>query len=173
MFLSCPNPDDFLALASVPEELSFWSQLFLKSHFKLCRSCKERFIHTQLTWENFFKPEPDITSSLLKVYSRLQADETLILKGWKLSNVKRKKEVSGLLLNEGWLFRGGVFLGLGAIVGAVVFSSLNQKPLSNEGFPLKGPFAQIRLQEKNKVKVHYLQPELLHTIEFETTRTGQ
>jgi hypothetical protein len=109
----------------------------------------------------------------LRVYSRLQADETLILKGWKLNNVKRRKEVSGFLLNEGWLFRGGVFLGLGAVVGAVVFSSLNQKPLSPEGIPLKGPFAQIRLQEKNKVKVHYLQPELLHTIEFETTRSGR
>ncbi|NBX92979.1 MAG: hypothetical protein EB078_03335 [Proteobacteria bacterium] len=170
MFLRCPNPDDFLALVSVPEELSRWSLLKMKAHLGICSHCKQNFLTTQTAWQQYFKPEPDITSSILKVYSRLQSDETLVLKGWKLDELKRSKEVHGFLLSEGWLFRGGVFLGLGALVGAIVFSTLSQNPFASEpALPLKGPLAQIRLEEKNKVKVHYLHPELLHTIEFETS----
>lgn len=172
MFLNCPKSEDFLELVSIPEELSLISKLGLRAHLSFCSSCKSCFESTQLAWTNFLKPEPEITSSLLKVYSQLQNDETLILKGWKLGNQKRTKELSGFLFNEGWLFRGGVFLSLGILVGVIAFSTLSQKPLEKEALPL-GPLAQIRQQEKNKVKVHYLQPELLHTIEFETTRSSR
>jgi hypothetical protein len=172
MFLSCPKPEEFLELVSVPEELSWGSRFSLRTHLGICAHCRSSFETTQIAWKSFLKPEPEITSSLLKVYSRLQNDETLILKGWKLGNQRRKKELKGFLFNEGWLFRGGVFLGLGIIVGIVTFSTLSQKPLEKENLYL-GPLAQIRQQEKNKVKVHYLQPELLHTIEFETTRSAR
>lgn len=172
MLLSCPKPEDFLELVSVPDELSLGAKYALKAHLGFCSQCKSSFEATQLAWKTFLKPEPEITSSLLKVYSRLQTDETLILKGWKLSNQRRKKELKGILFNEGWLFRGGVFLGLGILVGILAFSTLNQKTLE-KGSHLMGPLAQIRQQEKNKVKVHYLQPELLHTIEFETTRSSR
>jgi hypothetical protein len=172
MFLSCPKPEEFLGLVSVPEELSLVSRYSLRTHLRICSHCRTSFEATQTAWKSFLKPEPEITSSILKVYSRLQNDETLILKGWKLGNQRRKKELKGLLFNEGWLFRGAVFLGLGILVGIVTFSTLSQKPLEKESLQL-GPFAQIRQQEKNKVKVHYLQPELLHTIEFETTRSAR
>ncbi|NBX77015.1 MAG: hypothetical protein EBQ92_10710 [Proteobacteria bacterium] len=172
MFLNCPKPEEFLQLVSVPEELSLISRFFLRTHLGICSSCRTSLEATQVAWTNFLKPEPEITSSLLKVYSRLQNDETLILKGWKLGSQRRQRELRSLLFNEGWLFRGGVFLGLGILVGVVAFSTLGQKPLEKGNFPL-GPLAQIRQQEKNKVKVHYLQPELLHTIEFETTRSAR
>ncbi|NBT58773.1 hypothetical protein EBT16_08325, partial [bacterium] len=95
MFLNCLEPEEFLELVSIPEELSFVSRISMKSHLAFCGHCKSAFQGTQRTWAEFLKPEPDITSSLLKVYSRLQSDETLILKGWKLDNQRRKKELSG------------------------------------------------------------------------------
>lgn len=173
MLLNCPNSDDFLELVSVPEELPLLQKRAMKSHLFFCSSCKEKFQSVQVAWQQFLKPNPEITSSLLKVYSRLQSDETLILKGWKLGSVKQKKSLTGYLLNEGWLFRGGLVASLFIVAGILAFSSLmkNSKPTALPT-PLT-PMAQIRFQDKNKVQIHFLQPELLHTIEFETNRGQQ
>ena len=57
-------------------------------------------------WDAYFSPEPELTSSLIRVYSRLQNDETLILKGWKLSEQRPTKSLGHRLLAEGWLFAG-------------------------------------------------------------------
>ena len=170
MFLKCPKEDNFLQVVSVPDEISAVSKFFFKAHLAICSSCRLNFEKTQATWMSFLKPEPEITSSILKVYSRLQNDETLILKGWKLGKSRKNQNLNGFLFQEGWLFRGSVFLGVGVIVAALVFSNLSQKSIDKTQIGIGPvPFAQIRQQEKNKVKVHYLQPELLHTIEFETT----
>ncbi len=108
-------------------------------------------------------------SSLMRVYSRLQKDETLILKGWKLNEGRHKKSLGGILVNGGWLFRGAVSMGLAAVVISVVMSQQSNGKQSNAVIQ-QGPLAQIRLENKNGVRVHYLQPEVLQTIEFETTR---
>jgi len=127
----------------------------------------------------FFAPEPDITSSLLNIYSRLQRDETLILKGWKLNDVKsHHKPAQAAEKNwSAWVF--GSTAAVSVAAAGLFFLNLPtggelQKEMSNAtARPLSDrsvPFAQLRFEDKNRIKVQYVQPELLHTIEFETTR---
>lgn len=171
--LKCPPPDALLEYHSVPQEISRFKRISTRIHLASCQSCRTRVEKIDSMWKSYFKPEPEITSSLLSVYSRLQSDQTLILKGWKLGDTKRRKNLGGMLFNEGWLFRGAVSFGLFALLGFVVFSQIRtnsqsaRQPLMAQN---KAPLAQIRVEDKNTLKVHYLEPQLLQTIEFETTR---
>ena len=114
-------------------------------------------------------------SSLLRVYSKLQNDETLVLKGWKLNDsaIRQKHQQRAALPK--WLFHGGVAVASLSIVLLAVSSRFspteNGKELHNAMNNLNNslPYAQIRIEDRNRVKVHYVQPELLQTIEFETT----
>lgn len=169
--LKCLKQDALLEFHSIPQEMSAFKRTCVRTHLATCEDCRARFEKIQSMWQSYFKPEPDITSSLLSVYSRLQSDETLILKGWKLGEAKRKKTMSGLLFNEGWLFRGAISTGLFGLVGFVVVSQTKTNSLSQPVVAQnKAPLAQIRVEDKNTLKVHYLEPQLLQTIEFETTR---
>lgn len=174
--LKCPKQDALLEYFSIPDEISFIKKTCTRMHLASCSECQERSKKIQSIWKSYFKPEPEITSSLLSVYSRLQRDETLILKGWKLGETKRPRPLSGFLFNEGWLFRGAVSFGLFALLGFVVVSQMRggssyaPQPIVAQA---KAPLAQIRVEDKNTLKVHYLEPQLLQTIEFETTRGNQ
>lgn len=177
MLLNCPKPEKLLELFTIPGEISFTQRASTKTHAFFCGDCQAKLTHLKATWQSYFKPEPDITSSLLKVYSKLQKDETLILKGWKLGEAPRKKRgVGHFLFNEGWLFRGSVGLGMAALVAVLAVGPLN-RPQQTEDLVVDRfksakadlPLMQIRTEDKDRVKVRYVQPELLQTIEFETT----
>ena len=123
----------------------------------------------------------------MRVYGRLKRDETLILKGWKLSDTRpvlRKREFSLVHM----LGATGVAAGVGALVLLIGPSGgpstqTYQASISNGGLqhinmmsePVllrrqpELPLARIRRQERNTIQVHYVQPELLQSIEFETT----
>jgi hypothetical protein len=165
---NCPKTETLFELVTVAAEMPRLKRARLNWHLRSCSACKTQAESISQTWSGFFAPEPEVTSSLLKVYSRLQNDETLILKGWKLSQARVQRR-SSIKLADGWLVRGGV---AAAVVGALslVFwsrSSLYEdKDLLNASATL--PFAQIRIEDKNTIKVHYVQPELLNTMEFET-----
>ena len=175
MPLSCPKSEVLLEFISIPKDISFFQRFKTQWHARKCPSCRHQIAVLRKRWESFFAPEPDVTSSLLKVYSRLQNDETLILKGWKLGAERPKPHLGVHLLQQGWFFRGAVSVGLG---GFVVFFAMNQwqaqkndsARLVQETFSSKEvPMAQIRIEEKDRVKVRYVEPELLQSIEFETT----
>ena len=170
----CLNQEEVLALVSIPDELSLFKKASSRTHLWTCKKCRESVAQMKNTWASYFKPEPDITSSLLKVYSRLKTDETLILKGWKLGEIRPPRTWNTILLREAWLFRGAVSLGLGSILGIVLYTQFtdDERP-RRMAQAEQAPLAEIRLQDKNSVKVHYLQPELLQTVEFETTRPNQ
>jgi hypothetical protein len=181
MFLNCPKPEKLLELFTIPTEISFRQKAFTRSHAFFCADCQAKLEHLQKSWQTYFKPEPDITPSILRVYSRLQNDETLMLKGWKLSETPRKRGASHWLFKEGWLFRGGVGLGMAALVAVLTTGPLTTTRRAQEedtgglverykAAKIDVPQVQIRIENKDRVKVHYLQPELLQTIEFETTR---
>jgi len=165
--LKSPQPEKLLQYLSIPEELSLFDKLHVRLHLFVSPSCRKAVADTQHKLDSFFTPEPDITSSLIRVYSKLKTDETLVLSGWKLGQLSnRRKSLKRFAFAEGWLFRGGV----GAVAGLALFLafSQNQKP-SLDLKPRPLPLAQIRFEDQNKVQVHYVRPELLHTIEFETT----
>lgn len=174
MRLRCPKPDSLMEFVTVPSEMSRWKRFSFRAHTLACKPCQEKISVIQTKWNSYFRPEPDVTSSLIKVYSRLQKDETLILKGWKLDGVKpAAPSISTSLLRQGWVFRGGVSMGLASILLLLVFSQVRTE---NEG-PMTAamthsanlPLAQFRVEDKNSIKVHYVQPELLQSMEFETT----
>lgn len=165
----CPSQEKLLEFYTIPKEVSLFKRVWIKFHLFSCTSCTEKLTNLQINWQKYFSPEPDIMSSLMRVYSRLQKDETLILKGWKLNEGRHKKSLGGILVNGGWLFRGAVSMGLAAVVISVVMSQQSNGKQSNTAIH-QSPLAQIRLENKNGVRVHYLQPEVLQTIEFETTR---
>ncbi len=170
--LNCPKTEGLLEFVSIPKEISLTRRLKHKLHLSTCQNCRERSQILEKKWSAFFTPEPEVTSSLLRVYSSLQKDETLILKGWKLSKSQPRKSFSPLVwLAEGWLFRGGVVAALVGVFSLVLwgrYSGMDRgKELSNAAATI--PFAQIRMEDKNRIKVHYIQPELLQSIEFETT----
>lgn len=167
--IKCPKQETLLEFYTIPLEINVFRRTAIKLHLVSCRGCSEKLNTLKASWENYFSPEPDITSSLMRVYSRLQKDETLILKGWKLNETKHKKNIGSFLIHGGWLFRGSVSLALAFVVLSVVISQQNETKEINASTSSK-PLAQIRQENKNGVKVHYLQPELLQTIEFETTR---
>jgi hypothetical protein len=167
----CPKNEALFELVSIPEELSFFKRGRLKWHLRTCVGCEQKAKTISETWSSFITPEPEVTTSLLKVYSRLQNDETLILKGWKLNQARpRYRSGAALWLAQGWLFRGGVAAAIVTIV-TLVFWTRNSvdegKDLVDASAAL--PFAQIRVEDKNRIQVHYVQPELLNSIEFETT----
>lgn len=177
MLLNCPKPEVLLELFTIPDEISLRQKLSTRAHAFFCAGCQDKLAQLQRSWSDFFKPEPDITPSLLKVYSRLQSDETLILKGWKLGEAPRRRGARHFLFKEGWLFRGSVSLAMASMVVFVVTTSLSPRQNATEDLMVERrsatgevPLVQIRIQKKDQVKVHYLQPELLQTIEFETTR---
>lgn len=177
MFLNCPKPEKLLELFTIPGEISFRQRASTQTHAFFCATCQEKLTHLKKSWQHYFKPEPDITSSILKVYSRLQTDETLILKGWKFGETSPKRGLGHWLFKEGWLFRGSVGVGMAALLvvlttgpalrtAAIDENGLVERPKSARA---EVPPMQIRIENKDRVKVHYLQPELLQTIEFETT----
>lgn len=171
--LKCLSQDCLLEYVSIPQEVSAWKKLHVRLHTVKCDACQNKLSSIRKNWDSYFAPETDITSSLLKVYSRLQTDETLILKGWKLGEFQRRRDMNTALFKGGWLFRGAVSLGLAGLAVFVVLSQVSQNKTIEPRSTIASnqlPLAQIRVEEKNTVKVHYLEPELLQTIEFETTR---
>jgi hypothetical protein len=167
---NCPSQEELLEFHTIPQELALFQSIKMKQHLFFCEGCTEKLKTLKYNWEQYFSPEPDITSSLMRVYSRLQKDETLILKGWKLNESRPQRNLSGTLIHGGWLFRGAISIVLAVIVISVAMTqqnSVKEVTTASQTHPL----AQIRLEDKNGVKVHYLQPELLQTIEFETTRS--
>lgn len=171
--LNCPNAEDLLELVTIPNEISLVKRLSLKARVRFCASCREKVEKIENTWQGYFSPEPEITSSLLNVYSRLQKDETLILKGWKLEDARiaSRRTLSQKAFQGGWLFRGGVSLAAAGLVAFIGATSLQQEETLNEvnmSASAEVPRVQIRIRDKDRVKVHYIQPKLLQTIEFET-----
>lgn len=170
MLLNCPSQEKLFESVSIARELSLWERARVRSHTWHCSGCREKKKALSQTWQSYLSPEPEVTSSLMKVYSRLQKDETLILKGWKLTEVSRPHSLSHWLLKEGWLFRGGISLGaFGLVVALVVSQMSSEEPSLKVASVMKPPMAQIRIENGNTVKVHYVQPELLQSMEFETT----
>lgn len=174
MLRKCPNPEQILEMVTIPAELPRLTLWRSKAHVWKCDDCRARVDQIRETWSGYFQPQPEITSSLLKVYSRLQNDETLILKGWKLGESRVRPNLFQFLLKDGWLFRGAVSLGMGAVAGVVFYSQLTggSKEVTKLA-SVSAPLAQIRLQNKNTLQVHYLRPELVQSIEFETTKESQ
>ena len=171
--LQCPKEEWLLQFVSIPKDLPFFKRLRIGSHLRSCKQCQSKRQNIVEKLEAYFTP-PDITSSLLNVYSRLQRDETLILKGWKLGEISpsRRRQVS--VLANGWAFRGAVAVGLGCL--AVIFVMADRQGLSeSQGQRVARqnhreiPFAQIRLQQKNRIQLQYIRPELVQSVEFETT----
>ncbi len=172
--LSCPKNEALLEMVSIPRELSVARRLRNKIHLSTCGKCREQTQILERKWEAFFSPEPEVTSSLLRVYSRLQKDETLILKGWKLNKSQPRRNNPMVWLAQGWLFRGGVVAALLGVITLVLWGRYGNLANLDRGKELNNasaaiPFAQIRMEDKNRIKVHYIQPELLQSIEFETT----
>ena len=173
--LKCLKSEELLEYVSIYKELSLVSRVSTRVHVFSCKSCSQKREEIQAMWDSYLTPQPDITSSILSVYSRLQKDETLILKGWKLGETHARKDSwVDYFLKEGWIFRSAVSMGVAAVFAFVIatklgFNQPSEVTLPNSSLP-KSPLAQIRVQEKNRVKVHYMEPELLQTIEFETTR---
>lgn len=167
MLLSCPDQELLLEFVTIPQEIGLRKRLLLKAHLKACAKCEKQAVNVQKKWNSYFQPQPEITSSLIKVYSRLKTDETLILKGWKLGSETARSRTP--VIPSGWLFRGAVVSGV-TIAG--VFLALTQFGHEDKDAALnqnKVPFAQLRLEEKNRVKVQYMKPELIQTVEFETS----
>lgn len=174
MLLSCPKTESLLEFVTIPSEMRRWDRITFQVHSLTCQSCQEKMSAIRNKWDSYFRPEPDVTASLIKVYSRLQKDETLILKGWKLDGVKpASPSLSTAMLRQGWVFRGSVSLGLASLLLLLIFSQMKEE----ESVPYTAavphaanlPVAQFRVEDKNSIKVHYVQPELLHSMEFETT----
>jgi hypothetical protein len=174
MLLSCPNTESLFEAISIPDEMSRVKRAAVHLHTLRCAACRERVSSLRAQWDAYFKPEPDITSSLMKVYSSLQNDETLILKGWKLSPARAERRTGISRAQKGWLFGGGFSLALAAIfvvigVTGVKLGHPDAAPVSPWTQAAKAPLAQIRFEDENRVKVQYVQPELLQSIEFETS----
>ncbi len=169
----CPKQEQLLEFATLASELSASQRIRYGWHKFRCADCRKSLEAIQQKWQIYFTPEPETASSLIKVFSKLQKDETLILKGWKLGNVTPRRAPQRAI-REGWLFRGGVSVGVAAAL-VLVLTSRFKSPLevqpqsaSLNTHP-EAPLAQIRYEEKNGVQVHYVKPELLQSIEFETT----
>ena len=171
----CPKPEALLELLTIPRELSFRERALLRSHALFCRSCQEKLKGIKQNWENYSNPEPDITPSLLRVYNRLQNDETLIFQGWKLGQKpKPNRNIIHWLFEEGWAMRGAVTTAAAAVIIFTVVTFMQPESPSPEPrfasteVAEEVPYMQFRFKDKNNVQVHYVQPELLQTIEFET-----
>lgn len=180
-FLNCPRNEELLEFVSIAQELSARRRLGFRMHMKICSGCRRKAEQLSQRWEAFFQPEPDITSSLMQVYSRLQSDETLVLKGWKLNDprlLSGRWRAPAVQTYRRWVVSGGVVSAAAAMLAVVLWMpgrNDGRSDLSNASAQVSlprnspVPFAQIRTQDRNRVEVHYVQPELLQTIEFETT----
>lgn len=179
-----PDSEELFEFVSIPQEIPFFKRMKLALFIRFDGETRKQVEKLQATWASYFKPEPDVMDSVMRVYSKLRSDETVILKGFKLCDarpvVRQKREVS-------------VFQILGATsvaasVGALVLwtgqtssptMQLAEAGMSNVQFmsaPIQlkkqdSPMARIRFQDRNTISVHYMQPELLQSIEFETTGT--
>lgn len=167
----CYKAESLLEYISLPEQVGMFQTFQIRRHLKGCADCRKIEVRVRSECAAYFAPEPEITTSLLRVYSKLQKDETLILKGWKL-DTRQAPTTRQTLVNGGWLFRGGLALASLVVVGLVVFNSGNNEDsdrLARRQQEPKPPMAQIRIEQPGRVKVHYVEPELLQTMEFETT----
>ncbi len=179
---TCPKSEKLLEYVSCASEMPFSRRTGFRAHLAICGGCRERVTRLQSTWSNLLEPEPELTPSLLKVYGRLKTDETLILKGWKLEEVTHERSISRRIFSEGWFFRGSVAVtGLAAgifLIRTQMYPAVTPAPtaptemvrVSAESRP---PVAQIRIEKKNRVQVHYVQPELIESMEFETASFHQ
>ncbi len=172
---SCPSAEALLETVSIPGEMSRWALLKTKTHLFRCVPCQEKLNHLRTTWNSFFQPEPEVASSLMRVYSRLQRDETLILKGWKLSDIRGARPSTARLFVRSWGFPTGIAVALGL---SVVFFSPAFRPaevtedvaaVTSPNIPL----SPIRTRDRNSVKVRYVRPQLLQSMEFETVSTHE
>jgi hypothetical protein len=181
MFLNCPKDENLFAFVSIPQEVSLWKRSGVRLHIKSCQPCREKVTSLRSQWDAYFAPEPDITSSLMSVYSRLQNDETLILKGWKLSPARPHRKTGLSNAQKSWLFGGGFSVALASFFVLFTLTGLKlgkatSPVVAGAGGPggtalsdVKVPLAQIRFEDENRVKVEYVQPQLLQSIEFETS----
>lgn len=168
----CLKPETLLEYISLPEEFGRVKAFRVKLHLRRCADCQKVESQIRQQCDSYFAPQPEITSSLLRVYSRLQKDETLILKGWKLDTARPQRSASQRLLAGGWLFRGSLAAASIVIVGVLTLSRNNAEEdqrIAARRMEPKVPMAQIRIEQPGRVKVHYVEPELLQTMEFETT----
>ena len=171
--LKCPSQEKLLSYETIPDETSRILRFWITLHLNFCHPCSETRQRIRNTWNAYFSQDLDVTSSLIRVLGNLQKDETLILKGWKLGG-SRRRTLSDSLLRQGWLFRGAVSLGLAGITFIFVWSSVrSNSEMALRPQPQSGtiPLAEIREDDKIGIKVHYVQPQLLQSIEFETTST--
>jgi len=176
-FSGCPTRERLWALATIPGEMSFFERFPIRFHMRRCEGCQKVTAHLNGLWKSYFTPEPDITPSLMKVYRRLQNDETLILKGWKIGNFSQHRLDSWKSwMSQGWAFRGGV-IALSLFAGLFVLFSPSPEGSIPVGSPVvaesqlkfsKVPMAQIRFEDEKETRVRYVRPELIKTIEFET-----
>lgn len=175
--LKCPDSDSLFEYVTIPTEMRAWNRAGMRAHAFVCPPCQQKIKAIQEKWDAYFTPEPDVTASLIKVYSRLQRDETLVLKGWKLGGVQRPKSLRESVVAQGWLFRGSVAASLAAVAFVLVSPQLKSEKeaamVSATPQAAQLPLARFRVEDKNSIKVHYVQPELLQSIEFETVSTGR
>lgn len=179
-----PSTDEIFRFVSIPDEMTFVQRAHLYV-WKTCnRDVRNQVTEIQSRWNACFHPEPDVTDSVMRVYSKLATDETLILKGFKIG-ASRARTSHRLDTNFGWFnWKVGVFGGVPIALFIVLFwtptmdrpepgdlalvtpvSSGTFQGIRNSDIPL----ARIRVQERNTVRVKYVQPELLQSVEFETT----
>ncbi len=158
-----------MGFLSMPAEMGRWERLKVRTHLVRCLPCQEKKAHIKATFDSYFQPEPEVASSLLRVYSRLQRDETLILKGWKLNDFRSQRPSPARLFARSWGFPAGIAaaLGLSVIAFSPAFQATQQEaPVEYASAAM--PRLPIRVRDKHSVKVRYVQPELLHSVEFET-----
>lgn len=174
--LKCPKSEKLLEYVSIREEMTLPLRLGIGVHCWRCHKCKAQVAAIQKSWSSIFAPEPDVTSSLLRVYSKLQNDQTLILKGWKLDTARPVQRTVRKPSTMIWPAAAG-FAVAALLTGGSLFqwrSIWNAEPLPTAAVSLTGedesdsPLAQVRIEDKNSVKVQYVRPQLLQTIEFET-----
>lgn len=166
--VKCPRPEALLEYVTISSELNLVTRLFLKGHLLSCAPCRESVARLEANWKRFFMPETDITLSLMRVFSRLKKDETLILKGWKLDQAKSRE-----FAVKNWLFRGAISLGVLGLAVATLPQLLKGKSDRAQTRLQKLPVAQFRFEDRNGVRVQYFRPELLESIEFRTTSGGR
>ena len=169
-FLKCPSPERLFEYVSIPLEMRKIDKTSTKLHVMTCSGCRNKIGRIQMKWSAYFKPEPEVTTSLMKVYSRLKNDETLILKGWKLDDARPQRRHP---VQNGWMFRGAVGLGALSVAGFVMVTQMKTAEAPRSAFSASSliPYAQIRVEDKNRVQVQYVTPELLESMEFQTNNT--
>ncbi len=169
--LSCPREEVLLQYLSIPHDISWKSRFQIKLHLRSCTDCLDKSVGIEEKLQSYFSPKVEISSSLLKVYSRLQSDETLILKGWKLSEIGAKRASHRQSsFARSWLVRGTVIAGLGSLMMLFFVADTSDPEKAVQTIQQNNvPFAQIRFQDKNRIQVQYLKPELVQSVEFETT----